>query len=682
MSAGAFLGGLAFLALVAGSSLAFGYVVVHRRFDHLTGAPRLLAVGLLASLGLVAAHLVPGALGVLGRPAVAVTPLALFAGAVLLPAAPPAGADNRRPPPAPPSSRASWVLAGAAIGLLALYVLAYAVDDGGIATRHVDMTTFHLPNVARWIQGGSFWQIDDFVPHRAFGYYPNNADVVTLAAVLPFDNDFLVRFVNYPFLAMAGLAAYALGRELGGPAASSALFAAGFAAMPVVALIALEGLADTVMLATFGAGLVFLLRQLRTGAGSDLVLAGIGLGLSLGTKWYAVPAVAIALAGWAVAALAAKEGPGVVLRRLAGLGALVLAVGGFWLLRNLVEAGNPLFPVELDVLGVTVFDAPRDVHRELVGFSLADYIDDPGLWEGLFWGDFLAFMSWFAVLLWAALALGAVLALRRSATVLLCVAVAAGIGVAYLFIPYGAQGPAGEPVQAWVNARYVVPALLLGAGVAAWATGRLGRGRLALEALALLFVLDALRRNLHVGADALAAGALALAVLAGAAWLVRARRVPGPALAGLAAVAAVGLLYAQEQRFNDGRYDEAEPTAHWIDDNAPEDRRVGVVGEGFVVYPMFGPRLGNEVEYVGPREDGMLRTYRDRGRFDAAIEEGGYDLVLVQRAGFIDPGLPERQERWIRELGYEQVAEGNQFPAGAQTVGLYRRPPHLSSARR
>ena len=37
------------------------------------------------------------------------------------------------------------------------------------------------------------------------------------------------------------------------------------------------------------AGLLFVLRFARTERRSDLVLAGLGIGLAAGTKWYAVP---------------------------------------------------------------------------------------------------------------------------------------------------------------------------------------------------------------------------------------------------------------------------------------------------------------------------------------------------------------------------------------------------------
>ena len=692
MTFGELLVGGLLLALTTGSSLAFGIVVSRRRVPELAGAPRGVAVGLLALLAFYAIHLVPGALGILGRGSVAACALLLVAAAWLVRARP-----ARDAPPAfptgPSSRRLSWALALAGAAAFGVYALAFALDRGGGLIQTTDLGTFHLPNVARWIQSGSFWQIDDFVPHRAFGTYPHTSDVVLLGVVLPFRSEFLVPLVNYPPLALAALATYALARELTAPAAPALLFAAAFTAMPVVSLIAFESLADTVMLAGFAAGLLFLARHRRTGARADLVLAGIGLGISFGTKWYAVPAVAIAVAGWALLSVLGPTPWRRVAVRALALAGIVAAAGGFWLLRNLVETGNPLFPVEVGVGPVTIFDAPRDVHRELLGETLADYLDRPRVWRQVFWPNFLHHMSWVAVLLWLCLPLAGALAWgRRGArrrrdrvpAVLWGLGCAAAIGLVYLFIPYTALGAPGNPYLAAVNARYVVPALLIGAAVGAWVAGRLGRLRPLLEALALLALGDALVRNLDVPLGALAAGALMLAGLMLTGWGARALirrhglRWSGPAAAGATACAA-GLLLAglavQEERFADTRYEGEAAPARWISAHAPSGKRIGVLGEGFVVQPMFGPRLENEVEYVGPVVDGMLRTYGSRGELAGALEEGDYDLVLLQDSGLIEPGLPQRQERWLRELGYRLVASGRESAAFGQPVRLYRAPP-------
>ena len=692
MPVGDFLAGIAFLALAAGSALFFAWVVVTRRLAGLGGAPRLVAFGVLALLGFFAVHLVPGALGLLGNAAVSVASVLLIVGSTRVRPARPAGNELALiyPPGAPPSGRVSWALAGAGAAIYATNVLALAIDQGGDAVRTVDMNAFHLPNIARWIQTGSLWHVTDFVVWGSFGAYPNTSDVMTLGLILPFRNDFLVHFVNYPMLALAGVGIYALARELAAPAAPAALFAAALLAMPAVTEIAFDGLADTLMIATFASGLLFLLRRQRTGALSDLVLAGVALGLCVGTKWYALPAVIAATLGWAALMWWTRRDAREAVAGVGVLGGLGVAIGGFWLLRNLVVLGDPFFPVRVRAAGVTIFDASRDLRRELTGQSLAHYLGDTHLWRyfrHLWWPTFLEFMSWVAVALWLALPLGGVLAwLRRrteadsSRRVIAAVAISAGIGLVYLITPYTAQGARGVPLLAAANARYAIPALVLGAAVGAWTTGCLGRLRVVAEAVLLLALLDGVRRTANVSATALVAAAL---VVAAALWAlerfelghVPSLRTPGMAAAlACAALVSVAALAIQERRFNGHRYTDSEGTASYVTRHAPAGHRIGVAGEGFIVYPMFGPRLRNHVEYVGPRIKGMLRAYRRPGEFKAALARGHYDLVLLQGADFVERGLTRLQARWLGQMGYRVVATGVQRYASGETVRLYRAP--------
>ena len=690
MPVDAFLAGVGLLGVTVGAASFFSARVVSRRLHELAGPPAWLAFAVITLAGFIALHLVPGALAILG-PATVVACALLLATAAALIRPRPRERLTAQFPPAPPSGRLSWGIAAAGIALVSLYVLGWAADHGAVATRHVDMTTFHLPNVVRWMQTGSFWQIDEFVPHRSFGTYPNTSDVVLVGVMLPFDSDFLVRLTNIPLLAMTGLGIYCLGRELTAPAAPAALFAAALVATPVVTMIALEGLADTLMLAGFAAGMAFLVRHRRTGATTDLVVAGLGLGMSLGSKWYALPATAIVIAGWVLASVTDRRALRTVLKRAGALTALVGLAGGFWMLRNLVELGNPVFPVEVAFAGTTLFDAPPDVVRERTGFALAEYVDDPGIWRDALWPSLLAIMGWACVVLWAMLvpAAGAAWArLRRSRNepqlraIAWCALVAAGIGLAYMLTPYTAQGELGNPVLAAANSRYVVPALVICAALAAWVTGVAGRGRAAIELLGLVVLVDALRRNPNVSAAALAAGVAVLIACAGALVLARRamsgtarpRRTLQGAAVTAAAVVVVAGLYAQSQRFHDGRYAEAASTDRWVLTHARSGHRVGVAGDGFVVHPMFGPRFGNEVEYVGHTVDGMLRPYERRAGFARALKQGRYDLVLLQDFGYVDPRLPRRQEGWLRDLGFDEVERDRQLVVGPQGVRLYRAP--------
>jgi hypothetical protein len=621
-----------------------------------------------AVAALIVVHLVPLMLGALTRATPALTGAVLcLAVWRLLPrgaASEPAPADGP-----PPSSGMSWALALAVAGAAAIAVVGYVAAVATLAFTQVDVVAFHLPGVARWIQTGSVWQIDQFLPYQAQANYPNSGDLVALAVVLPWHDDFGLRFVALPFVAATGVAVYAIGRELGAPAAAAVIYGAVAVTIPSVAVSALDfELPDAIMYSTFATGVLFLLRRARGGGTLDVVLAGIALGVAFGVKWYAVWAVAVVVAVWAAGSLLARRpwrAVGLDGARLAGLIALF---GGFWLLRNLVESGNPFFPARVAPLGVTVFDAPYDRYRALAGFPLSDYLDDPSVLRHYALPAFNRTLG----LAWVVAATGALVAAavalrgrRPDWRVVAVGACAALLAVAYLITPYSALGGKGAPTGVAANTRYVVPALLLAAAATAWAAGR-GRGlAIAVQLAGALAVADGIRRGfdpVHARHALLAAGFLVAGAAAAAAWRrwgAGARRVPlaaAVAVLGLAVVATAG--YGVQRRFNDHRYQSLEAPLAWV----REDRhhRVGLAGlwdvDGiYPVLPSFGPRLGNQVRFVGPFRDGMLSEYGDRDSFVAALRRGRYDLLVVGHA--VLPGTrPRANEAWARAAGYVVVA--------------------------
>ena len=152
----------------------------------------------------------------------------------------------------------------------AIALVAFLADLGrwaGDELVGVDPLTFHLPNIGRWIQTGSLWQIDQFVPLLAHGNYPNNGDVVMLSTVLPWHNDFLVRAPICFFLVVTAVAIFAIARELRAPAAASVLAAAAVVSLPIVGLATIpRALPDSLLWATYACGTLFLLRHARTRA--------------------------------------------------------------------------------------------------------------------------------------------------------------------------------------------------------------------------------------------------------------------------------------------------------------------------------------------------------------------------------------------------------------------------------
>lgn len=678
-------------------------LVVRRRLPQLDGVGRVVGVALLATGAVVAAHMVPGVLGVLSRWTALLAALLLLAATVRLgrpvarlgrpPARPPAReaqADE------PADSTLSWVIAGGASAALALWLLASAWNRTVLPAEDIDTLTIHFPMVGKWVQSGSMWQVHQFVPLLAHGNYPHTGDVVFLAAILPWSNDWLTGAVNAVYIAFAAMAVYAIARELGAPRPSAMLAGSLFGSVPVVAVGANGGgMTDSITFAAFAGALLFLLRYERGAPRGELWLAGLGLGLAFGTKWYGVWAVALVVAVWLAARLVHRRGTGVrrteggpavsraargdgfarrLLRNGAVLAGLIAAVGGFWLLRNLVESGSPVFPSSLGP-----FDTPFDPLRACADFTVADYIGDGDAWTDDILPAYRQAYLWSGAAIGAGLLAAVALALRARrdparGAVLAGALLSVLLALAYLVTPTSAAGPEGDPALVGANTRYLVPAIVVAAPLAGWALGRAGRLRIPLELACAAAVVYGIAESFDVTLGVVVAVLGVLVVLAGAAWLVLhlSRRLPHRArLAVLGAAitaaltGAVAIGHLRQEEFNRTRYTSGEPTQDWIARNAPEDTRIALAGVWGVkvrspVWPAFGERIDNEVDFVGPTIDGQVREHASRERWAEALRDGDYDLVLVGRGGYVKEcpvaGQYSDDDRWARAEGFERLA--------------------------
>lgn len=688
MGAGDYLEGLAFVIVTWSAVGCAATLLTVRRLAHLRGSARMLAWALLFTAGLMLVHLVPGALTILSRwSALAAAVVLALAVWRLVPAAAPAaaaeteGASER----APADRRLSWAFAGAGVLIVGVALLAFLRQRAAVPVTHIDTLSIHLPGVARWIQSGSLWPKAEFLPRFPTGAYPSNGSLIFVAAILPFRNDAFARLIDLPFLLMAAGAVYAIARELRAPRAAAALAAALLLSVRAVTIFAVEQLnPDVILLATFGAGCLFLLRHFRTQRTSDLVLAGLGLGIAFGTKWYGPSSVIAVLAAWAVLALVARRGLRAVLRQGLTIGAVVLAAGGFWFVRNAVATGNPLWPVKVAVLGHTLFDAPRDVLRERYGFSLLDRLGQSGSWSHYILPDLRASIGWPGLALGIGLVvgLGLLVARRRRAATAQAALAAAGaalVTAAYVVTPATAQGFASHPWTGLVggNSRYEMPALILAAAVLGWVLGRAGRVRPLLEAGVLVALIDGVHGTFGFGWGYLALVTLKLAGIAAVAGAlaigarrVARRRRPGRRAAvalGLVALIALGAAgYGLEHRFNRTRYQGLDATVDFISARAPSGHHIGVAGNWSgggavptVIYPAFGPRLGNDVSFIGRTVQGMLLPYESQGPFVAALRREHPDLLDIGRGA--PPQAMSCEERWAQAAGYVLVRRSARF---------------------
>lgn len=646
MSAGAFLAGCALLAWTLGAC-----ALATSRLVRPSGVVGAIGWATVFSALVALVHVVPLACGVLGRASVAVASAVVLACACWSGRRTPLGEEGE-------SDGLGWP-ARVALVLVAGFAVASVTLTAGRPFGGLDALNFQLPQVARWIQTGTAWRLDQYIVDYSNATYPHTGNLMLLALTLPWRSTFAAGLATVPFYALAGVATHAAARELGAPARAAALGAAGLLAVPIVARVGLDGaMSDAPMLAWLAAGVLFLLRHSRTGARSDLVLAGVGLGLAFGSKWYALTAVPVVAGLW----LVARRRP----REALLLTGVIAATGGFWLLRNWVEAGNPLFPQPL--LGL--FPAPPDPLREQAGFSLAHYAFDLDVWRTYLRPAFAIFLGPPGLLLALGTVAAAVLAARRrdprAGAVVVATLVLAAV---YVVTPYSALGLEGAPAGAGVSTRYAIPALLGGALLLGWALGRArtsiqsrlrGTGwTFGAEVVVVLAVLDGLRRASDVVSDARWLAACAAAAIAALVWRARpARSLTRAVAVGL--VATTVLLIAGDQlrrRANTTGYGATEPALAAVE-RAPGGVRVGLAGrwtnEGVSpVLPAFGPRLANPVAYVGPYVEGMLRRYPDPAAFRAALAAGRYELLVVGRADSL--GAPAREEAWARAAGWREV---------------------------
>jgi hypothetical protein len=508
--------------------------------------------------------------------------------------------------------------------------------------------------------------------------------------MLATENDFLSPLINLGWLALALGAGWCAGRPYGlGPATSiatalildSGMMAtqAGNAPSDVAAIFFL--LACVALLVNADATNAGLWGRRSSGA---LLLAALAAGLAIGTKVSLLPPLA-ALSLGLVAIAPRRARSRVALVWLAGL----LCGGGYWYLRNLLHSGNPLPWLDLGPLPSPNQPElyPRPPH------SVADYLDDPGLWLAEFAPRLVTTLgeAWPLVLI--AAGAGLVIALRRGPSPLLRMLGGVGVfaAVVYVFIPISASGAEGHPSGFETNLRYLAPALILGLVLLPLVLPR-SRAPWIASALAGILALNAVTAGDWSLSQA-PAGLVWVSVLvaAPAALLALRGRVAGrlPAAALAASIAGVLVLlgYGAQRDYLRDRYVasqtppadspgfRASPQWRAIQEwgRGLGEKRIGVVGPpaAYGQYVFYADDLSNRVRYVGARgPGGAYLPIEDCIDWFRAVNEGGYDYVVVTPATALGPGPVPQESLWTSS----DPAAREIVRAGAASVFAIDRP--------
>jgi hypothetical protein len=636
------------------------------------------------------------------------------------------GRGGGSPAPTGPAGRdaLAWLVT---VGVIALVFAHWGLTTKDALDRGIfnfDSLWYHMPYATDMVQSHSVTGLHYTETVFTNWFYPQNSELLHATGILLTHRDTLSLFLNFGFLALSFLAAWCIGRPYGRGhltvvaaaivlechtlvvrepgAAKNDLVAAALLLAAVAILVtawrrhrqtvaplpgggAVGGPAPEDALATGGgggspavtgpAGPEAIAWPIAAGPSAfawPVAAAGLATGLAVGTKSTAV-AMAAALT-LAVIALAPSG------RRLKTFGwwfIPALLGGGYWYLRNLIVAGNPL--PQATSVGPISLPHPERLQEGRPNFNIVHYATDTGIWRHYFEpGLHQAFGSLWPLVILAAIAGGLLALFRGQDKIVRWAGALALFGmVAYVFTPLSAAGIDGAPVGFSINIRYVIPPLLLGIVLLPLALRRLDGWRQWTLLGALLLVLVVTDRSDAALRDPARTFGIPLAIVfvvlpAALVWASSrsARSTAPPAgrrrmslviggfVALLLLVLAIG--YPLQRHYLDARFDassevpglQLESAYQWARDKT--DTRIGLAGTtaGFLSYGFYGTDLSNHVIYLGEKGPyGAYNAIPTCAAFRTAVNAAELDyLVTTPFLNFIHTGDPiaSPEATWLR----------------------------------
>ena len=284
------------------------------------------------------------------------------------------------------------------VGVIALVVGHWAMTTKHALDRGIfnfDSLWYHLPFAADMAQSHSVTGMHHVDTVFTNWFYPQNSELLHAVGILLMGRDTLSLFLNFGWLAVAFLAAWCIGRPYG--RGDLSVVAAAILLEAHVLVVREPGAAknDLMAAALILAAIAILVNAWEQRAGSataapdgvtrmgslpvgwPLAVAGLAIGLAAGTK---VTVLAMAAALSVAVLVLAPAG-----RRWAAAAwwfVPALLAGGFWYLRNLVVAGNPL--PEVENLGPISLPHPERLQVGRPDFSIVHYATDTDVWRHYF----------------------------------------------------------------------------------------------------------------------------------------------------------------------------------------------------------------------------------------------------------------------------------------------------------
>jgi hypothetical protein len=239
-----------------------------------------------------------------------------------------------------------------------------------------DSLTYHGLKAGLWVQGAGPIELIAPGGWSIYRLYPGGGEVLHAWAMLPWRGDLLAGLVDVLSWLLLGVAAHALGGQLGLSRAARWVVAAYLLSLPAAARTVGSLYVDNAFAFSLTAALVFAILAVRGRNTSALLPFFMAAGVALGIKVFAIPTLLLLVP--LVVGLLLRElmRPRGMAWLLTGLTAALL-VAAPWFARNWRETGYPLSPYPVSVAGVQLGEA-NDAMRwyldrsELEGLGPAD----------------------------------------------------------------------------------------------------------------------------------------------------------------------------------------------------------------------------------------------------------------------------------------------------------------------
>lgn len=517
------------------------------------------------------------------------------------------------------------------------YVAAFAHQQRFLPPLATDALAYHLPTAVQWLQTGRIGLFEAWYWNPANTYSPLAAETFITWLLAPIGNDVLARFVQIPALAMIFLAMIQLCRTIGSGLGVAVLIAAGtILSRPFLSQALL--VKDDLFMAAFFITAVVAFSQEYIGKPLAPWRVGAALGMLIATKYPAMVTLPLFLL-----VIDAPRRAGWRFRHGAIAVAVALLLAGPWFIRNLWLTGNPLYPIDITIAGINIFEGIFSVRR-------SDQLKTwHGIWTMLSQG-YHALPPGLILLLvtaWLAVICAAGRRLWRDPMTRLCLfGPAVGLAVFIIASPHP-------------EVRYFFPSFLPLFAAAALAITKIVRPYWAQVFISATFTALATATGLtSVYRDSVLGFSLAGASLAaaGIGWLLMLRRWgrPGIILSGTAAMLMLTMaVYAywpgyimQYRQATDlvweNTYGSRAAVWRFVRHKLPADATVAYANT-YLIYPLQGFNYERRVVYAPTRTgvDSFLKLPKLGNRIE------GYELVqIVTRTMNAEPDF----QTWLTHL--------------------------------